>query len=314
MAATRHWYGFFLSVITAVMWGVLPVAFELLLDSLDVVTLTWVRFFFSAVVVWLFLLQRKQLPAIAKLPSSMKLVLLLAIVFLLGNFILYLIGLVLLDPESTQVLIQLAPFILMFGSVIFFGEAFGAVQGIGAALLIIGLVLFFNDRLAALLQGTSTYTLGIVSMLLASVSWGIYGLLQKRLLNFMNSIQLTLVIYAGGVVALIFFISPAALLQLDGVEWSALLFCCINMVVGYGAFTEALHVWQAARVSAVIALAPIVTIVSMNIAVAVWPAYFASSNLNGWSYAGALLVVAGSMLAALGKPSNTSGQVLKAQS
>src|SRR5687767_4489024 len=148
MATTRHWYGFFLSLVTAVMWGVLPVAFELLLDSLDVITLTWVRFFFSAVVVWLFLLQRKQLPAITKLQSSMKLVLLLAIIFLLGNFILYLVGLVLLDPESTQVLIQLAPFILMFGSVIFFGEAFGAVQGVGAALLIVGLVLFFNDRLA----------------------------------------------------------------------------------------------------------------------------------------------------------------------
>src|SRR5688500_17554987 len=137
MAATRHWYGFFLSLLTAVMWGVLPVAFELLLDSLDVITLTWVRFFFSAVVVWLFLWQRKQLPAITRLPSSMKFVLVLAIVALLGNFILYLTGLVLLDPESTQVLIQLAPFILMFGSVIFFGEAFGKLQGIGAALLII---------------------------------------------------------------------------------------------------------------------------------------------------------------------------------
>jgi drug/metabolite transporter (DMT)-like permease len=137
--------------------------------------------------------------------------------------------------------------------------------------------------------------------------------LQKRLLNYMNSIQLTLVIYAGGVLALIGFISPAALGQLDGIEWAALLFCCINMVVGYGAFTEALQVWQAARVSAVIALAPVVTIICMNLAVAFWPAYFASSNLNAWSYAGALLVVAGSMLAALGKPSATSGNVLQKQ-
>lgn len=305
MTATRHWYGFSLSLLTAVMWGVLPVVFELLLDSLDVVTLTWIRFCFSALVVWLFLLQRKQLPSFAKLAPSVKLVLLLAIVSLLGNFILYLMGLELLDPESTQVLIQLAPFILMFGSVLFFGEAFGAVQGVGAVLLIVGLGLFFNDRLAALLQGTSTYTLGIVCMLLASVSWGIYGLLQKNLLAYMNSIQLTLLIYGGGVVALVLFISPAALLQLNGGEWVALLFCCINMVVGYGAFTEALRVWQAARVSAVIALAPIFTILSMYVAVAFWPDYFASSKLNVLSYVGALLVVAGSMLAALGKSSKT---------
>ena len=301
MTKSGHWYGFFLSLLTAVMWGVLPVVFELLLYSLDVVTLTWIRFSFSALVVWLFLRQRKQLPSLARHAPSVKLILLLAIVALLGNFILYLMGLVLLDPESTQVLIQLAPFILMFGSVIFFGESFSAVQMIGAALLIAGLGLFFNDRLAALLQGTSTYTLGIICMLLASVSWGIYGLLQKNLLVYMNSIQLTLLIYTGGVVALALFISPAALLQLSGVEWVALLFCCINMVVGYGAFTEALRVWQAARVSAVIALAPIFTILSMYVAVAFWPAYFVSSELNVLSYLGALVVVAGSMLAALGK-------------
>jgi drug/metabolite transporter (DMT)-like permease len=312
MTPTRHWYGFFLSLLTAVMWGVLPVAFELLLDSLDVVTLTWVRFCFSACVVWIFLAQRSQLPGLLKLAGTTQLVLLLAVVALLGNFILYLMGLRLLDPESTQVLIQLAPFFLMFGSLIFFGEALSAVQCAGAAVLILGLVLFFNDRLSALWQGTSTYTIGIACMLLASVSWGIYGLLQKKLLASMSSIQLTLLIYAGGVVALAWFISPAALLQLDAIGGAALLFCCVNMVVGYGAFTEALRVWQAARVSAVIALAPLFTIVCMYAAVLFWPGYFTSSALNGWSYAGAFLVVAGSMLAALGRPVRNGRQETRA--
>lgn len=308
MAAPRHWYGFFLSLLTAVMWGVLPVVFELLLDSVDVVTLTWVRFCFSACVVWLFLAQRKQLPSVNKLPVATNLVLLLAVLALLGNFILYLMGLELLDPESTQVLIQLAPFILMLGSVMFFGETFSKVQSAGAIVLVLGLGLFFNERLPLLWQGASSYTLGIICMLFASLSWGIYGLLQKKLLASMNSIQLTLLIYAGGVIALALFISPSALGQLDAIEWWALLFCCVNMVVGYGAFTEALRVWQAARVSAVIALAPIFTILGMAMAVAWWPAFFTSSALNYWSYAGALLVVAGSMLAALGKPVRNESQ------
>jgi drug/metabolite transporter (DMT)-like permease len=73
------------------------------------------------------------------------------------------------------------------------------------------------------------------------------------------------------------------------------------MVIGYGAFTEALRVWQGARVSAVIAVAPIITIVCMHAAVTFWPAYFTGSGLNLWAYVGAALVVGGSMLAALGK-------------
>jgi drug/metabolite transporter (DMT)-like permease len=80
-----------------------------------------------------------------------------------------------------------------------------------------------------------------------------------------------------------------------------LLYGCMNMVLGYGAFTEAMRVWQAAKVSAVIALAPVVTIVCMPLAVWLWPNDYSSSELNLWSYSGAVLVVAGSMLSALGK-------------
>ena len=91
-------------------------------------------------------------------------------------------------------------------------------------------------------------------------------------------------------------------MQLSALQALALLYCCLNMVLGYGAFTEALRVWQAAKVSAVIALAPIFTILSMQVAVHGWPQLFASSELNTLAYVGALVVVAGSMMTALGKP------------
>lgn len=301
MTPSRHWQGFFLSLLTAFMWGVLPVVFVVLLDDLDVLTLTWVRFAAATLVVFLFLGQRSRLPQLAALPWRARGLLLAAIIFLLANFLWYLKGLDLLNPESTQVLIQLAPFILMFGSVLLYGERLGKVEWGGALLLVTGLLLFFNERLTGLFRAYDASALGIVFMLLASLSWGIYGLLQKALLRSMGSVQLTLLIYAGGTVALVWFISPAALLQLSGMQVWALLFCCVNMVVGYGAFTEALHVWQAAKVSAVIALAPVFTIICMQFAVWLWPALFVSSELNGWSYCGAVLVVAGSMVAALGR-------------
>lgn len=297
----RLWYGFFLSLLTAFMWGVLPVVFELLLDTLDVITITWTRFAFATLVVFLFLRQRGQVPALTGFARRTRWLLLCAVLFLLGNFLLYLMGLELLNPESTQVLIQLAPFILMFGSVFLYGERFGAVEWIGALILFAGLGFFFNDRLADLFREFSQDTLGIVFMLLAALSWGCYGLLQKSLLRSMNSVQLTLLIYAGGTLMLLLFITPVSLLQLNALQAWALLFCCLNMVIGYGAFTEALHVWQAAKVSAVIALAPVFTIFCMQIAVRFWPAHFSSSGLNLLSYLGAAMVVAGSMLAALGK-------------
>jgi drug/metabolite transporter (DMT)-like permease len=301
MSSSRHWYGFSLSLLTALMWGVLPVVLELLLDVLDVVTITWARFVFSALFVFLLLARKGKLPPVRSFAASIKGLVTIAVLALLGNFLLYLVGLDMLNPETTQVMIQLAPFILMFGSVLFYGERLGMLEWGGACVLITGLLLFFNTRLQILVSGFSTYSAGVLVMVLASVSWSIYGLLQKRLLRSMNSLQLTLLIYSGGAIALLFFISPLALASLDTVQIFALLFCCLNMVLGYGAFTEALHVWQAAKVSAVIALAPVITMLTMVAVVRLWPEIYSSSELNLLSWVGALLVVAGSMLAALGK-------------
>jgi hypothetical protein len=47
------------------------------------------------------------------------------------------------------------------------------------------------------------------------------------------------------------------LMDMQMIHVLALLFCCANTVVAYGAFTEALNIWQAAKVSAVLAMAPI---------------------------------------------------------
>ncbi len=294
-------YGFLMSLLTALMWGVLPVVFTLLRGGPDALAVTWIRFVFSALVVGLFLWWRGSLPVLTAWRIRDWGILFLAVAFLVGNFVLYLLGLDLISPEATAVLIQLAPFILMFGSVFIYGEHFALVEWGGAGLLFVGLVLFFNDRLVLLVRDFSSETLGILYILLAAISWGLYGLLQKPLLRGMGSIQLTLLMYAGGALLLVFVSNPLSLLQMTALQSGAVLFVCLNMVIGYGAFTEALRVWQGAKVSAVIAVVPVITILCMQGAVAFWPTHFASSGLNAWSYAGAVLVVAGSMLAALGK-------------
>lgn len=297
----RPLYGFLMSLLTAFMWGVLPVVFTLLRDGSDALAVTWIRFVFSALVVFLFLWPRRQLPDLKIWGRKEWFCLFLAVVFLAGNFVLYLYGLELISPEATAVLIQLAPFILMFGSVYVYGEQFALIEWVGALLLFVGLLLFFNDKLGLIAQALTGETLGIVYILLAAVSWGLYGLLQKSLLRTMGSVQLTLLMYGGGALLLLFVSNPLSLLRLSALQGGAVLFGCLNMVIGYGAFTEALRVWQGAKVSAVIALAPVMTIIAMHAAVAVWPALFSNSGLNLWSYAGAVLVVAGSMLAALGR-------------
>src|SRR5690606_17012913 len=63
-SAERHWAGLALSLLTALMWGTLPIALQLLMQSLDVNTITWARFVFSAGFVWVVLQRRGQLPSL----------------------------------------------------------------------------------------------------------------------------------------------------------------------------------------------------------------------------------------------------------
>lgn len=282
------------------MWGVLPVSFVLLIGAMDTMTITWYRFFVAAVGAFAFLGYRGRLPAVKRFDSQTKLLLLLAASMLSGNFLLYLSSLSYLNPESAQVLIQLAPFILMFGSLLFYGEKFGTLEWVGVVLLFTGFGLFFHDRLAEIFTSLNDYSIGIILMVLASISWGTYGLLQKTLLRHMDSVQLTSLMYLGGAVLLLPFISPATLFDLNAIQFGALVFCCLNLVLAYGAFTEALQLWDAAKVSAVITLAPLFTILAMMIGVRFWPSVFTDSRLTWIALVVAVLVVAGSMLAALG--------------
>lgn len=301
MAEVRHWYGFFLSLTTAFMWGLLPVFLKLLLDSMDPFSLTWIRFLVAALLVLGLLWRQGDMPSWAALDGRHRLLLAVAIAALTGNFVLYLNGLHLLNPETAQVLIQLAPFILMSGSVLIYRESFGRQECVGALLLFGGLLLFFNDRLDDIFASFGDYTLGVLMILMAALSWGVYGLLQKTLLRGMNSRQLTMAIYGGGAILLSPGVEPASFEGLSAVQLGALAFCCLNTVIAYGAFTEAIHHWNAAKVSAVISLAPLITIAAMAAAVRLWPAGFEASDINGLAYAGAVLVVAGSMLASLGR-------------
>jgi drug/metabolite transporter (DMT)-like permease len=94
---------------------------------------------------------------------------------------------------------------------------------------------------------------------------------------------------------------PQTLMQLNSIEWIALIFCGLNTVIAYGAFAESLQHWEASRVSAILALAPILTIVSMSISAWLAPGLVQPEHITTLGLVGAILVVAGSVSISLGK-------------
>jgi len=299
VGSTNWRLGLTLSLTTAALWGILPIALKFLLNGMDAVTIVWWRFAVAAVGLGAFLAWRGGLPRLSGAGRAALAILAIATLTLIGNYVLYLVALDHVTPSVTQVVIQLAPLMLLIGGVVVFHESFARTQWMGFVILGAGLLLFFNERLPLLLRPTAGLGLGVALTIAAGVCWAVYGLAQKKLLAHFSAQQVLWMIYIGAVVLLLPASAPGEIRGLDGLQIGMLAFCCANTLVAYGSFGEALYHWDLSRVSAVLATAPLFTIAGMWVVERFGLGLVAAEGLNSLSVAGALMVVGGSMTCAL---------------
>lgn len=296
---TRNVAGFFLSLNAALMWGMLPIAIKELLAGMDATTIVWYRFLVAGVVLGFWLIATRKVPHILKTTRQVQVFLLIAVLALSCNYFLFSYSLNFVNAETSEAVIQLTTLFLILGGVFIYKEPFVAVQKIGTLLIVLGLLLFFHDRIRELANLENRETIGVIIVVFAAITWVVYALLQKKLLHDFSSVQILFFIYMFAIVLLLPFIHPASLLQLSPFHFWLLVFCCINTLVAYGSFAEALNCWEASKVSAVLALAPLFTISTLKVIVWVNPDYAFSDRLTLFSILGALLLVVGSVLTAL---------------
>lgn len=306
VSSGRWVYGLFLALLTAFLWGILPIKLKQVLLVMDPVTVTWYRLLVSGGCLFLYLAATRRLPRRQALGPKGGWLVLMAVLGLVGNYVLYLMGLNLLSPGTAQLVVQMGPILLLIASLFVFKERFSLGQGIGLMVLLLGFGLFFNQRLSELLTSLSDYTAGVLLVLAASTVWTFYALGQKQLLTVWNSLQVMMVIYLFCALLLTPWVHPLESLQLSPLQGWLLLACCLNTLIAYGAFAEALAHWEASRVSATLAITPLVTFAAVALAAWLWPDYVQVEQINSLAYGGAVLVVLGSALVALG-PSLIAG-------
>lgn len=300
-ASGRWQIGLPLAITTAVFWATLPIAIRLVIEHVDVWTLIWSRFVAAALMLGLWFALRGGFAQFRTLPRQGWWLMLLAAVMLIGNFVGYTIGLDYTTPANAQLLIQAAPLLMAVGGIFVFGERFNALQWAGVFAVAIGLTMFAFDQSRHAAVPSRQYLLGAIIVLAAAVVWAVYALAQKQLLHHLGSGAVMMVIYAIAAVAMTPFASPTQLLGLDTVHTLALGYCLINTVAAYGAFAEALAHWEASRVGVVLALTPLLTVVSVEAAHRLNPALVPPETITTLGYTGAAVVVIGSAVASLSR-------------
>ncbi|MGB2102930.1 MAG: DMT family transporter [Porticoccaceae bacterium] len=297
----RWTLGLLLALGTATMWGTLPVALHQVAPIIGPATSTFFRFFIAALLLTPYLLLTREVNNLYKLKSAKLLSMtLIAGLLLTGNYGFYILGLEKTTAEATQVMIQLAPMLLLLASLLLFKESFNHIQWLGFIGFTLGLLLFFERQLGQLLIEFGDYGLGLVFIIMSAIFWTGYAIMQKFLLNDFQSSETMLILYWIGSLVFLPLSDFSTLGQLNTLQWAALLFCGLNTLIAYGCFAEAMAHLEASRVSAIIAITPLFTIaIAQLIPISDMPV----EPLTGLSILGAILVVSGSIATAIAKKS-----------
>jgi drug/metabolite transporter (DMT)-like permease len=289
---------------TVILWGVLPVALKLLVVHLDPLTLTAVRFATAAVLLGA-LMRAWRTPGIYRgMLRARPLLYGIALLGLFGNFLMFAAAVQTISPTAATLVSQCGPLFLIFGGALVLREPLGRAQVVGAIAVMIGMVLFFHISWDGSLHGSAGLGIGHLFMLVGAVSWAAYALTQRRLAASDPPRQSLLLLYAGSALVLLPFSRPSALLTLQGPALLALAFAAVNTVLAYGALGEALRRLDAARVGAILSLAPILTAVAERLIAS--SVDLKPDRLDVLAIIGGLVVVLGSAACAIGaKPKPT---------
>lgn len=297
--------GLSLALSTAALWATLPVALKFSLEQVDAMTLTWFRFVVAFVLFGAWISAQGRGSQLLRLDRANVRLLAVASVMLIVNYSLYLLGLHRTTPATSQVLMQLAPLLLAVGGVVAFGERLSRTQWLAAGPLVLGLAIFFGDRVVSAVSDAGRYIEGTLLIAGAAGTWAVYALAQKQLLARLSSNTVLFVVFGLGSLVLLPLADFGAFRHIDGVHWLAVLFCSLNTLFAYGAFAEALAHTEASRVSVVLACNPLLTLLVVGAAHLAWPARFPPVDVEWLGYLGAILVVAGAVAISLSNRKRT---------
>lgn len=295
IASASNYKGVLYAMVTAFLWGFLPIFLKVALKDIDPISIVWFRFSFAFLVLFIYYLvtDRKQLNIIKRPP----LLLIIAAIGLGVNYIGFLKGLNYTSPSNAQIIIQSGPIMLALAGVLFFKEKLNLKQMIGFGIAGIGLFLFYRTQLQTFIHDTDAFNLGFFWVELAAVTWVLYAVLQKKLVQQHPAQVLNMVLY--GIPALIYtpMADFSAFQGLDFKTWAIVVFLGVNTLVAYGSIALAFKYTEAYKVSIIVTLNPIITLITMSILTYLQVSWIQPESMTLYSLIGAVLVIGGAVTA-----------------
>ena len=295
--------GFLFAACASLCWAVLAIALKYTLDFVDSGSIVWFRMLTAAVCVSMFFAVKnpKQLKILWNPPRLA----VIAGLFLAINYFSYMKGLELTSIINAQVMIQFATVFLILAGIYYFKETLSSLQWAGVSVAACGFALFYWDQLLHFSDNLQTYFYGNLWLVLGSLIWAAFAVIQKKLSQKINPQQSNMLIYVTAAISLTALADFKTLANLNFQQWLILFILGLNTVIAYGCLGEALKRIPASYVGFIIALDPLITLVLLEIMNFYNINIIENEALHMHDWIGALLVVAGISCALLVKPKHS---------
>ena len=287
--------GILFAATTALFWGFLGIFLKIALKEVDAMTIIWMRFMVAFTVLSLWIAFRK--PNEFSIYKKMPPLVVVAGLALGFNYIGYMKGVEHAGPATAQILIQSAQVMLVIVGIFIFKEKLNRKQTIGFVIASIGFILFYNESIANISTDRETYDLGVAYTLFGAVIWVVYAAIQKKLVAKHSAQQLNMIIYLVPALMFVWFADFGLLASLSFEMWLLVIFLGLNTLIAYGSLAEAFKYLDAAKVSIIITLNPIITISTLTIMAFLEVTIIETTVISILGFVGAVLVVLGAILA-----------------
>lgn len=282
------------ALFTASLWGFMAIILKVITYEIPPVTVVWFRFAIAFLILasWTLIFRRADFSIFRRPPF----LLILAALFLAGNYTGFIAGIKYVSPSSSQVFIQIAPVSFALSGILIFREHVNWKHIVGFILVLSGIALFYSEQLRDLSAGAEHFTLGMLLVLAGGLSWAAFATAQKALLKKIGPNQLNLFVYGSCAMALLPLVRFSVLGGMPYANWIILVYLGLNTVLAYGSLSMAIKLTEATRVSVIITLNPIITFITMAILTRMQVSWMEPEYFSLFSIMGALSVLGGAIL------------------
>lgn len=290
----NHRKGITYALITASFWGFMAIVLKFITYELPPLTVVWFRFFFAFLVLglWTLIFRRADFNIFRKPPW----LLFLAALFLALNYTGFIMGIKYVTPSSSQIFIQIGPVSFALAGILIFKEHVNWKHIVGFVFVLVGMGLFYSEQFKDLGEAAENLTLGMLLVLGGGLAWAAFTTSQKVLIKRMSPNQVNLFVYAACSLVLVPFAAFSELGGMPALNWMILIYLGLNTVIAYGALGLAIKYTEAARVSVIITLNPIITFITMAILSRMEVSWIEPESFTLIGWLGALTVIGGAVV------------------